>query len=97
MSQGRAASAATVLFNLPDYRVLHVVRDQGSGRTVTVETPPGASGPRPDQRGCLCRRFWSDRQLAGLSPGLAAAFALFGGVSLWRIVWDRHLLWDPAA
>ena len=38
MSKGRAASAATVLFNLPGYRVLAVVRDQGGGRTVTVET-----------------------------------------------------------
>ena len=38
MSQGRAASAATVLFNLPDYRVLEVVRDETGARTVTVET-----------------------------------------------------------
>ena len=38
MSQGRAASAATVLFNLADYRVLQVVRDQGGARTVIVET-----------------------------------------------------------
>ena len=38
MSQGRAASAATVLFNLPDYRVLHVVRDVAGDRTVIVES-----------------------------------------------------------
>ena len=31
-------SAATVLFNLPDYRVVRVVRDQDGDRTVTVET-----------------------------------------------------------
>ena len=41
MSKGRAASAATVLFNLPDYRVLHVVRDGDGARTVTVETLSG--------------------------------------------------------
>ena len=29
------------MFNLPDYRVLHVVRDGGGGRTVTVETVSG--------------------------------------------------------
>jgi len=38
VSQGRAASAATVLFNLPDYRVLHVVRDVAGDRTVIVES-----------------------------------------------------------
>ncbi len=37
MSQGRAASAASVLFNL-GYRVLQVVRDEAGARTVTVET-----------------------------------------------------------
>ena len=38
MSQGRAGSAATVSFNLPDYRVLRVVRDQDGARTVILET-----------------------------------------------------------
>ena len=38
MSKGRAVSAATVLFNLPDYRVVRVVRDHAGDRTVTVET-----------------------------------------------------------
>jgi transposase len=38
VSQGRAASAASVLFNLPGYRVLHVVRDEVGARTVTMES-----------------------------------------------------------
>ena len=38
MSKDRAASAASVLFNLAGFRVLHVVRDQAGARTVTVET-----------------------------------------------------------
>jgi hypothetical protein len=38
VSKGRAASAASVLFNLPGFRVLQVVRDEAGGRTVTVKT-----------------------------------------------------------
>jgi transposase len=41
VSKRRAASAATVLFNLPGYRVLQVVRDEAGARTVTVETLAG--------------------------------------------------------
>ena len=38
MSQTTAAGAASVLFNLPGYRVLSVVRDGSGHRSVTVET-----------------------------------------------------------
>lgn len=35
---GAASSAASVLFNLPDYEVLEVTRDQDGGRTVVIAT-----------------------------------------------------------
>lgn len=36
---GAASSAASVLFNLPDYEVLEVTRDHDGARTVVIATP----------------------------------------------------------
>lgn len=38
---GAASSAASVLFNLPDYEVLEVTRDEGGGRAVVIATAVG--------------------------------------------------------
>ena len=47
MSQDRPRDAATVLFNLPGYRVLDAVDDPGGGRRVLVE-PVDRVGHCPD-------------------------------------------------